>query len=513
MRAPRPVSEAAGGGGRPTATATLLLAGCLTALAALAASPAATAARAAAATPSGEDVVVARPGGEEVLGLEQCLDLARRQNPTLLAEKERLGELGGQVWQAASNGLPTLDLTGQWTRGRDPSFALDETFGGGGEGESLLPAPFDTLFGGFDFLPAPEDIPAQSFLRTSLNLHWTLNPVLVLGAVKAASAGVERQHLAISGVEHQVLESTVSAYQGVLLAAEQVAAQEAELANQRELLSIMKLRFDLGLATELDTLQAAVTAANVEPRLERARLDLLTAGSRLNAVMGRPPGSPIAVRAEQRVELAPIDTEGALALARERPDVRQQQLLVRVLKRNRQAQKAELLPYLSADGAYGYVGKTFDTLYDNGHDYWQAAVALNVPIFDGLLHRGLVKEAAASVRRAESELDGLERQAQVEVLEVLDGLTAARRNLRAATLNLARAERLEDQMKAMLEAGKRDYLSVLEAEAGRALARSNLIQARYDVLTMTAALKRAVGWSPAVALADIPGLTAMEEER
>ena len=94
----------------------------------------------------------------------------------------------------------------------------------------------------------------------------------------------------------------------------------------------------------------------------------------------------------------------------------------------------------------------------------------------------------------------------------LDNLAAARDNLYAARLNLVRSEDLLEQMTMRLRLGKTDYLTVLEAEASRSLARSNLIEARFEVLTLTASLKRAIGFSPMLPLTAIEGLVKGETE-
>ena len=461
------------------------------------------AAVAAADTVSGP-VIVARPGGDVVLDLAACARLALAGNDALRAERLKLRELSGRKLQALSTGLPTIDATASWRRGRDPTFALDSTFAGDGGGTGN--AALDSLFGGFDFLPAPEDIPAQTFWRASLNLHWTLNPVKVLGAVGAAGRSIRRQELLIRDLEHRTLEQVVTAYHGVQLAAEELAAARARLADQRELLDIMRLRFELGLASDLDTLQAAVGVANLEPEVNRTAAALRQAGARLNAVLGRAPDAPVAVVADTSVERVPLDRAVALRLVDERPDLRAVDLLGAMLRQQRRAQKADMRPYLTVDGAYGLVGRTLDTLDDTGHDFWSATVALNVPLFDGLLTRGNVRQTEAALRRNGAELAGLRRQARVEVMGLLDALAVARRNLAAAELNLERARRLLEANKLRLRLGKTDYLTVLQSEAGRADARRNLIRARHDVQVTTASLKRALGLSPLRPLADIPGL-------
>jgi len=450
-------------------------------------------------------VIDARPGAAETLDLEACAQRALAGNDLLQAERFRRRELDGQMKQALATGLPTLDATGTWSRSRDPSFALDSSFGGGGGTGSAL---IDSLFGGFSFIPPPEDIPAQTYWRSSLNLSWTLNPIKILGAVGAAGQGIRRQDLALLGAVHQTEQDVVAAYHGVVLAAEQLAAVEAEVRNQEEFLDISRLRFGLGMATELDTLQAAVAAANLSPQLRQAQQGLRTAGARLNALMGGDPEAPLSIRNEQRVETDDVVRATALALAARRPDVMQAEVMSDLLRQNRRAQKSEMRPYLSMLGSYGYVGRRLKDLDDTGHDFWSASLALNVPLFDGLLTRGLVQQTEASILRAESERNGLLRQARVEVLDLLDGRDAARDNLRAAELNLARAEDLLETSILMLRHGKADYLTVLQSEAERSRARSNLIRARYDVLTTTASLKRAIGVSPLLPLAAVDGLVA-----
>lgn len=458
-------------------------------------------------------VVEARPGADEVLDLDRCVGEALRANDALQAERMRMDELEGQKDQALSTGLPTLDLVGNWTRSRDPSFALDSTFGGGGGFAPPAGSPdwFTQWLSGFgSLIPEATAIPAQSFLRTNLNLSWTLNPVKVSGAVGAARLGIDRQQLSLRATENLTTESTVAAYHGIIKAADRIQAVQARLANQRELLDIMTLRCEMGLATRLDTLQASVALANLRPQLGVAQATLRNEGARLNSLMGRDPGAPLSIANDQVLELEPITDRTALALAGQRPELAAGALFTDILRRNRKAQAAERYPYLTVNGSYGYVGKEMDTLFDPGHDSWYAAVAVNWKVFDGLLTRGLVGQSSAQIRRSESELAGQRRQAQVEVMELLANLRLARQVLQAVLLNQVRSEEVLDESLLMLQLGKTSYLDVLVAEANRAEARSNVIDARFQVLTLTAALKRALGQSPLTPLAAIPGLVAEE---
>ncbi len=454
-------------------------------------------------------VITARPGTEVVLGLEDCVNQALLTNDALQAERLRMAELEGQMKQALSTGLPTLDLVGDWSRSRNPSMALDSTFGGGGAFEPPPGSPdwFHDWLGGFgSIIPAAGDIPAQNFLHANLNLAWNINPMKISGAMGAARQGIDRQHLNELTVEQRTTETAMVAYFNIIKAAEKIQAVKAQLANQTELVTIMRLRFDLGMATRLDTLQAAVTLANIQPRLSIAESDLRNQGARLNAVMGRRPEQPLSVANEQEIELDTVDEDVALNLAQKRPDLASVDVFTDILRSNRKAQKAENLPYITVNGAYGYVGNTFNEVFVDGHDSWSAAIALNIPVFDGMLNRGLVAETEAQIRRTEAEQTGNRRIVQVEVLELLANLRLARGVLEAVELNQTRSEEVLDESLLMLEMGKINYVDVLVSESNRAEARSNVIDARYEVLTLTASLKRALGFSPLVSLNSIPDL-------
>jgi outer membrane protein TolC len=455
-------------------------------------------------------VVAARPGADVVLNLSACVTEALTANEPLAAERLRMSELNGQMKQALSTGLPTLDVVGNWRRSRDPSFALDSTFGGSGDTFSPpagSPDWFLEWMSGFgSLIPPAEDINSQTYVTTSLNVNWTVNPWKIRGAVGAASLGIDRQELSIRSVEYQTAEQTISAYYGIIQAAEKVAAVRAQLVDQTELLDILKMRHELGLVTRLDTLQAAVSLANLRPQLNVAEAGLRNAGAHLNALMGRAPEAPLSILNEGQVEMDPIDEQVALDLAVDRPDLVAQSRFTDILKRNRQAQVADNRPYLTFGGAYGYVGTNKDNLFDNGHESWNANVALNWSFFDGLLTRGRVAETNAQIRRTEVELSGNRRSVRVEVLQLLANLEMARELLAAVELNLVRSEEVLEETLLMLELGKINYLEVLVAESNRAQALGSVIDARYEVFNLTASLKRSLGWSPLAPLAAIPGL-------
>ena len=454
-------------------------------------------------------VVRALPGSDDALDLDSAIDVALRGNPGLRGEREGLHELEARKIQARSEGLPTIEVQGAWSRGRDPSFALDESFGGSGDFSfrDLFRDAFDEetveRIPDFSFIPDPAAIPAQTFWRTYLDGYWELRPTRVWRAVTAAEGAIERQEQLIVDAEHRTVEAVIGAYHAVVLAHERLAAIGREIEAREEFLAITRRRFRLEFATPLDTLQAAVSLANLRPEARRRANDLRQAGQQLNLLLGRDPLTPIAVVATFPLEDETVSEAVALDMALSRPDLRAQRRQSDLYELQRGVAKANNHPYLTADGQWGYVTRDLSELTNDGQDFWRAGVTLHVPIFDGLRTKGEVKEAEARLRRNEHVVNELEDQVRSDVLDALENLEIARENMVAAALNLERADDAYTQISLRYELGKSDNLDVLNAQSERFTARSTLIEARYDVLVSLATLKRAMGVSPALPLASI----------
>ena len=443
------------------------------------------------------DVIDALPGPEATLDLDTCIDIALRGNPGLRQEREGLSGLQARKTQARSEGFPIVEAQGAWSRSRDPSFALDESFGGDdfALGELFPDAPDD-----ISFVPDPADIPAQTFWRTYLDAYWELRPTRVWRAISAAEGAIDRQHALVEDAEHRTVEAVIGAYHAVVLAHERLAAVGREIAAREEFLAITRRRFQLEFATPLDTLQAAVSLANLRPEERRRAQELRRAGQQLNLLLGRDPLTPVAVVATFPLEDGNLAVDAALELARRRPDLEAQRRQSDLFELQRGVAAANLHPYLVVDGQWGFVTRELSDLTDDGQDFWRAGVTLHVPLFDGLRARGEKREAEADIRRNEIAVRDLEAQIRDEVLDAVESLEIARVNLRAATLNLERADDAYTQISLRYELGKADNLDVLNAQSERFTARSTLIEARYDVLVSLATLKRAVGVSPALPL-------------
>lgn len=464
---------------------------------------------AAVAIPAGpgvaQEVLEVLPGDDAARTLEACVQAAIRSNGDLRRERQRRGELTGQGWQAMSTALPSLDVTGTWSRSRDPSFLLDASFSGTGAAPSggLSPgasAILDELAPLFS-LPQPDALPAQTFWRSDLSSDWELNPFRIVNALSGVKIRLEQHEADLEAATHRIEEETIRTFHEVTLHHERLAAVEAEIEAREEFLDITRRRFELEMSTELDTLQAAVSLANLRPESRRTRKDLRNAAARLNLLMGREPASPLTILPAVDVETAPFPEEEARALVERRADLRSLELQTDFVRKQRGVERAQQRPALKLSGAYGYVARNVGDLGDI--DYWRADISLVVPLFDGFLTKGRVEELNGTLAQARTRLDDARRQARLDVATEIEERDAARESWEAARLTLTAADRALETTKLRYELGQAEYLDLLNSQAQRFDARRNLIQARYDLLAATAALKRSVGADPLLPLSRV----------
>lgn len=437
------------------------------------------------------DPTVVFPPATEVHSLARCVEASLAGNPSLRAERESRNELSGQKWQALSTGLPTIRFKANWSLSRDPSFALDETFAGGDFGSVL-----DSLFGDVSFIPSPGDIEAQSFWRTHVNADWELNPFRVANAVGAANLAMERQEQLIAWAEIRVIEAALMAFHDVLAASAALEASEAELASRLELLGKERDRLALDRATPLDTLRAAVSAANFRPERRRREQAVRAAGAHLNLLMGREFNAPLALESAGSPEWDEVPLDALLDRLPQRPDLVAEQLWISMQEKDRGVRRSDYRPFLEFGGSYGRVGRTFASLGADGQDQWSASVGLAVPLFDGFYSLGRVREISAKIARSEFAREDHLRTARHEAGRALADLGIARQDLNAADLVLAAATEAFRVTEERYLNERVEYPALAHARAELHVARTNLIAARRDLLVRIARVKRVAGLSP-----------------
>lgn len=413
----------------------------------------------------------------EPLSIEEALNVALEQNPTILKSQKDLEATYGVVVQTKAITLPRLRVFGDysWNNGTE-EFAF---------------AP------GFPSLSFQQDSSWNAGIRLEQSIYeggrlWSS----IRSARHLKEQAVQRHRSAINDT---VLEVR-TAYLNTLLAAEQITVNEQSVALLQKELEDTRRRYEAGTVPKFNVLRAEVQLANARPNLSRSRNFWRISKNNLASLLGYdlPPSVweniPFQLTGTLEQEPFEIDLPNALAQAiQNRPElavIRQAQALA---KEDVVNAKSGSRPSVQVFG--GYQGRNSSFQDDLGIvvDGWLAGAQVNWNLFDGLGTRGRVTEAKANLGKAEVEEADSVRQIELEVRTAYSGFIEATEVLDSTEKVVEQAEEALRLATSRYDAGTGTQLDVLAAETSLTEARTTKNTALRDYAVALAKVERAIG--------------------
>lgn len=409
------------------------------------------------------------------LSLEQCIDLALRQNSAVLKSAADIEAAHGVILQTRSIVMPKLRATGNFN-------ATD-------------PASVDRF---------PPQVPIRQ-----PDQHWTAGIQVVQsiyegGRMKSALRSTRLKREQALAQHQAVLAETLLAvrlaYFDVLLAAQQIVVQEASVTLLQKELDDQRRRFEADTVPRFNVLRSEVELANSKPRLIRARNALRIGQGNLAHLLGytlpRDVWESIPMQLSDSLE-APawsMDLPAAIAQSIERRPELEALRNTRSLRFEAiQSARAGRLPSAQVFAGWGWRNSGFSDNLAKDLSGWSAGAQVTWDIFDGSNTRGRIAEAEALHTRASEELNEAERRIELEVRTAYSNVQEAREVLESTRKVQEQADEALRLAKARSEAGTGTQLDVLNAQTALTEARTIQIQAQRDFAAARARLERAVG--------------------
>jgi outer membrane protein TolC len=340
---------------------------------------------------------------------------------------------------------------------------------------------------GFD--PTPDSVETW---RSEARLDWAILAPGRREARHAAEAGELAAAHAREAVEQRLANAGVQAWLSLAAARalEEVARESVDVVAAR--LQQTRVREAEGAALRADVLRLEARHAGARRQAASAAYAARAAESALNHLMGRAPGVPIALAAEE-LEIGadlPGDLDGLDALARERrPDLLSAAHRARAMEHEIERAGAADRPVLAA-----FAGLQADS-EDIGFDSDLVSSTLGIGLRWTLSASTNPRERAAraQARAAREELRELAHAAAREVRDAHDSLAVARETRELAEAEWRAAAEAFRLVAEAQDAGAATATDVLEAEDARRTARGHETAARYGVLLARARLVAATG--------------------
>lgn len=342
--------------------------------------------------------------------------------------------------------------------------------------------------------------PSKSY-SVGLDASWELD---LFGANRNASAGaaatLAAQEASLQDVQTSLVAEVATAYISLRTLQVRYRVAVESLASQQTTRDITNWRWQAGLVSELDFIQAESTLAQTRAKLPALEIDLESTRNQLAVLLGMQPAALSALLNDSG-KLPDYSGVAAIALPldtlRQRPDIR-------AAERNLAAQSAQInvaeaarYPTLNLSGALSLQSGQLGQLLRADSLVNTLAASLAAPLFDA----GRIR---ANIDAQQAAYDQLYASYQKTVLQALadveNALTALAMNdvRRTELLTASQAATAADSMaRQRYSAGLIDYATVLETQRTLLSVQDSLKSVEGERLKALVQLYKALGggWS------------------
>ncbi|MDB5308899.1 MAG: TolC family protein [Gemmataceae bacterium] len=407
------------------------------------------------------------------LPLPEAIRFALQNNPRLRAARAAIERARGEEAVAFAPFLPQVDMLNR-------ALATSPTLSPGAPGlvGAILP-------GG----PGP-----FSALQSEIQIQWTLYD-FGRTAGRYGQAGMREQITRLQALraKETVAYDVATAYLQALEAAAFRRIAEETVRRAEAVLEDVRARREGGVALRDDVLRGEVQLSESRDALVRAEDAEITALARLNNAMGRDASLPLRPgEGLSRGKFAASLAECLQRAATQRPEFGVARDRVAVAQFGRVAARGEFLPRITLLGGLGRIdGK--ETV--NG---WQEGVGihLNVPLYHGGANRGNLAAAAADIRQALADAQGMLNDISLEVTVAHRGVVSAQARVELARPAVEQSAEALRVVRQRYRAGTATPTDVIDAETASTRAEQRYASARIEYLSALARLAYVMGDDP-----------------
>jgi outer membrane protein TolC len=423
---------------------------------------------------AGQDTAGTDGNGEVRLSVEDAIGQALAENEQTRIARAAVDRTLGLVREAFADALPTIDGTYELAHNLQRPVIF---FNQAGETQQI-------------------SIGEDNEHTFGITVEQTVFDKRLGAAVSAARHGRAASEALYDRALADVALETREDYYAVLLADASVVVRESAVRLATDRVEQIRLFRDVGTRSDFDVLTAEVDLENLRPELIRARNDVELAVNGLKRTIGTPLEEeivlvdtlafiPVAISLEEAQERA---LAGRADLEAQAQTVELNEELVNV-------ERAEAFPslVLSLDLSRRSSSQDFLPEEQEFSQSTTAALAVDIPVFDGRRTEGRALQARADHVEAQETYRALERDVRLQVQDAWQTVQATTQEVEATRATGERAQRAYEIARVRFREGLSTQLELDEAEQTLTEARLNAAQALHDHMVAAARLTHAMG--------------------
>lgn len=412
------------------------------------------------------------------LSLQQAMDIALKEHPSLKQSREKVTAAKYQIGSARAAYLPQVTYTYNVYWGN----AFPATSGAVSGG----PPGLGSSLGG-----ATTDFYVNRFSLSQLIYDFGKTP----GQINQSRAAFHQTEEDYAGNRQQVVLDARTAYFGYLAAQRARKVTEETVRQNQELVKQAQGFYQVGLKAKIDVTKAEANLYNAEADLIKAKNAVDLAKVTLMTAMGLKTFPYAGVEDVMEVTPKPQSLAELKAQAlNRRPEIVRNRYQQDFDKAAIRVARAGWFPTVSSLAAYGWSAPDSpfgSTAFDNKS--WWVGAGVTLPLFDGLLTYNNVRTANANSRATLADAELLSQNINKEVEQRYLDLTAAWELIRATKKALEAARENYRLAQGRYQVGVGSIIEVTDAQVQFFQADLKFVRALYDYRVAEAQLDKAIG--------------------
>ena len=409
--------------------------------------------------------------------LNSLVDRAVRSNLDLRVAEARIREARASRAVVASGAWPTVDTSGSYTRSRSSENALNIPLQGSGTGSGIKLE--------------------RNFFNAGFDANWEID---VFGGVRrsveAADAIIEATEYSRRDILVSLLGDVARNYIDLRGAQRRLAVARENLKTQQDSLDLTRVRFNAGLASDLDVARAEAQLNSTASQVPTLESFMKQAAYSLDLLLGLSPGA-LWRELEGEVAIPNLPAEVLVGLPsdllRRRPDIRIAERQLAAATAQIGSAVADLFPKFSLTGAGGLQSISASDWLTAGSRYWSIGPTIRWPIFDAGRIRATIEIRNAQQEQAVNQYEQTVLAALGDVEKSLVNYAQEQLRYRTLTDAVAANRRAVQMAQELYIRGLNDYLNVLDTQRALYLTETEMTQSEATMASNLVALYKALG--------------------
>ena len=340
----------------------------------------------------------------------------------------------------------------------------------------------------------------SSYFSTTIDMNWEID---LFGKITTRVKGRKAQKNASKAEYVATMVSLASEiatyYINLRTFQEELKVTRDYMESQEKVVKIARARFEAGLVSKLDVVQAEIVYYSTEATIPKLETSLSQSINALAILTGQYPGRlrPRLESMRNQPDYHHLVPSGIPAnLLRRRPDIVQAEYELAAYAAAVGVAKKDFLPTLSLNGSIGVAAHDAGDLFkDNSFEY-SISPTLSWTLFDGLARKYAVNEAKEQMKIGIDNYNMTVMTAVQEVDNAMVSYTSCLRAIESYEKVLKQSTESFDLSVDLYKQGLTPFTNVVDAQINTLTYANSLIAAKGEALVALINLYKALGGAP-----------------